>query len=49
VIFGLRRLAPRAPGPLAAVVGGIAAVKVFGLDVPTVGVDRERSAAARRA
>jgi sulfate permease, SulP family len=37
VIVGLRRLAPRAPGPLVAVVGAIAAVKAFDLDVPTVG------------
>ena len=37
VIIGMRRLAPPVPGPLVAVVGGIAAVKIFGLDVPTVG------------
>jgi sulfate permease, SulP family len=37
VIIGLRRLAPGFPGPLVAVVGAIAAVKVFDLDVPTVG------------
>jgi sulfate permease, SulP family len=37
VILGLRRLAPGVPGPLVAVVVAIAAVKAFGLDVPTVG------------
>ena len=37
VIIGLRRLAPGFPGPLVAVVGAIAAVKVFDLDIPTVG------------
>jgi sulfate permease, SulP family len=37
VILGLRRVAPGVPGPLVAVVGAIAAVKAFGLDVPTVG------------
>jgi high affinity sulfate transporter 1 len=37
VIVGLRRLAPGVPGPLVAVAGAIAAVKAFGLDVPTVG------------
>ena len=37
VIIGLRRLAPGVPGPLVAVAGGIAAVKILGLDVPTVG------------
>jgi anti-anti-sigma factor len=37
LIVGLRRLAPAVPGSLAAVVGGILAVKVFGLDVPTIG------------
>ena len=37
VILGLPRLAPAVPGPLVAVAGGIAAVKAFGLDVPTVG------------
>ena len=37
VIIGLRRLAPAFPGSLVAVAGGIAAVKVLGLDVPTVG------------
>ena len=37
VILGLRRLAPGVPGPLVAVVGAVAAVKAFALDVPTVG------------
>jgi high affinity sulfate transporter 1 len=37
VIIGLRRFAPGVPGSLVAVAGGIAAVKVAGLDVPTVG------------
>jgi sulfate permease, SulP family len=37
VILGLRRVAPGVPGPLVAVVAAIAAVKAFGLDVPTVG------------
>jgi sulfate permease, SulP family len=37
VILGLRRLAPGVPGPLVAVVGAIAAVKVFALSIPTVG------------
>ena len=37
LIVGLRRVAPAVPGPLVAVVGAIAAVKAFGLDVPTVG------------
>ena len=37
LIAGLRRLAPAVPGPLVAVVAAIAAVKAFGLDVPTVG------------
>ena len=37
VILGLRRVAPGVPGPLVAVVVAIAAVKAFGLDVPTVG------------
>ena len=37
VIIGLRRLAPGVPGPLVAVVGAVAAVKAFALDVPTVG------------
>ena len=37
VIIGLRRLAPAVPGPLVAVVGAVAAVNAFGLDVPTVG------------
>src|SRR6476659_7453746 len=37
VILGLRRVAPGVPGPLVAVAGAIAAVKAFGLDVPTVG------------
>jgi high affinity sulfate transporter 1 len=37
VILGLRRLAPGVPGSLVAVAGAIAAVKAFGLDVPTVG------------
>jgi high affinity sulfate transporter 1 len=36
-IMGLRRVAPGVPGPLVAVAGAIAAVKAFGLDVPTVG------------
>ena len=36
-IVGLRRVAPGFPGPLVAVAGAIAAVKAFGLDVPTVG------------
>jgi len=37
LIIGLRRLAPGVPGSLVAVAGGIAAVKAFGLDVPTIG------------
>ena len=37
LILGLRRVAPRVPGSLVAVAAGIAAVKVFDLDVPTVG------------
>jgi high affinity sulfate transporter 1 len=37
MIVALRRVAPRAPGPLVAVGCAIVAVKVFGLDVPTVG------------
>ena len=37
VIIGLRRVAPGVPGPLVAVAGGIAAVKILGLDVPIVG------------
>jgi high affinity sulfate transporter 1 len=37
VILGLRRLAPSVPGPLVAVAGAITAIKVFSLDVPTVG------------
>src|SRR5207342_3379552 len=37
VILALRRLAPGVPGPLVAVIGAVAAVKAFGLDVPTVG------------
>ena len=37
LIIGLRRLAPAIPGSLVAVALGIAAVKAFGLDVPTVG------------
>jgi len=37
VIVGLERAAPAVPGSLVAVAGAIAAVKVFGLDVPTVG------------
>jgi high affinity sulfate transporter 1 len=37
VILGLRRLAPRVPGLLIAVAGGIASVWVFDLDVPVVG------------
>jgi sulfate permease, SulP family len=35
VILGLPRLAPGVPGPLVAVVGAVAAVKAFALDVPT--------------
>jgi high affinity sulfate transporter 1 len=37
VIIALRRFAPAVPGSLMAVAGGIAAVKILGLDVPTVG------------
>ena len=37
LILGLRRVAPGVPGSLIAVVVAIAAVKAFGLDVPTVG------------
>jgi sulfate permease, SulP family len=37
VIIVLRRVAPQVPGPLVAVAAAIAAVKAFGLDVPTVG------------
>ena len=37
LIIGLRRVAPGVPGPLVAVAGAIAAVKAFGIDVPTVG------------
>jgi sulfate permease, SulP family len=37
VIIGLRRVAPGVPGPLVAVAAGIAAVRAFGLEVPTVG------------
>jgi len=37
VILGLRRLAPGIPGPLVAVAGGIGAVKILAVDVPTVG------------
>ncbi|HEY6891731.1 MAG TPA: SulP family inorganic anion transporter, partial [Solirubrobacter sp.] len=40
LILGLRRLAPRVPGSLVAVAAGIAAVKAFDLDVPTVGTVR---------
>ena len=37
LIIGLGRVAPGVPGPLVAVAAAIAAVKAFGLDVPTVG------------
>ena len=37
LILILRRLAPRLPGYLIAVVAAVAAVKIFGLDVDTVG------------
>ena len=37
LIVGLRRVAPAVPGSLVAVAGAIAAVKAFGLDVPTIG------------
>jgi high affinity sulfate transporter 1 len=37
VIVGLRRLRPGIPGSLVAVAGAIAAVKLLGLDVPTIG------------
>ena len=37
LIIGFRRRAPSVPGSLVAVAAGIAAVKVFGLDVPTIG------------
>ncbi len=37
VIIGLRRVAPGIPGSLVAVAAGIAAVKLFELDVPIVG------------
>ena len=37
LIVGLRRFAAAVPGSLVAVAGAIAAVKAFGLDVPTIG------------
>ena len=37
LIVGLRHVAPAVPGSLVAVAGAIAAVKAFGLDVPTIG------------
>jgi hypothetical protein len=36
VIVGLRWLAPGVAGSLVAVAGAIAAVRAFGLDVPTI-------------